>query len=301
MNEIHFDEDDNALIIDGQVFYGEGDGCVEVPASLLRDTRLGELPRGIGIVLCDRIVGSRELTRRWPHCSFHVSEQGAFLANVEVAFFPDEEANDQERIDFFRRGVPAANAILKRMAPIVTRIDSSQLYDDIAYLSFSVALDDQLVLDAHQLIEDLENRLHRGSDNNLLFLCHATEDKHFVDKLANALDRRGMHAWYDKRELYVGDSIVEGVNRALHDAALVIAVISPRSVSKPWVARELNATLMRQLTDRQVCVLPALLERCELPPLLADIKYADFTESFDLGLSELLAGIRRFESRTDRE
>jgi hypothetical protein len=38
--------------------------------------------------------------------------------------------------------------------------------------------------------------------------------------------------------------------------------------------------------------LPALIADCDAPGLLADLTYADFRESFDSGLEELVAAIR---------
>lgn len=69
--------------------------------------------------------------------------------------------------------------------------------------------------------------------------------------------------------------------------------LSPRSVDKPWVVREMSSSMMRQLGDKGIRVLPLLIEDCEIPPLLADLKYADFRTSFNEGLEELVSAIKR--------
>ena len=102
-----------------------------------------------------------------------------------------------------------------------------------------------------------------------------------------------MFAWYDKREIFVGDSIVEKVNSGLESSDFLIAVLSPRSVVKPWVVREMSSSLMRQLGDKGIRILPLVLESCDIPPLFADLKYADFRTSFDVGLHELITAIQR--------
>ena len=66
-----------------------------------------------------------------------------------------------------------------------------------------------------------------------LFLCHASEDKEFVDLLANYLDSRDINLWYDKREVKVGDSIVSRINHGLDAASHVVVVLSKASVQKP--------------------------------------------------------------------
>jgi hypothetical protein len=50
---------------------------------------------------------------------------------------------------------------------------------------------------------------------------------------------------------------------------------------------------MRQLQGEHVRVIPVLLDNCEIPPLLADVRYADFRVSFESGYADLLAAIRR--------
>jgi hypothetical protein len=65
-------------------------------------------------------------------------------------------------------------------------------------------------------------------------------------------------------------------------------VLSEASVKSEWVKRELNAALMKELKRKSVVVLPLLLQDCEIPPLVADKKYADFRQGYDAGLAELL-------------
>lgn len=125
----------------------------------------------------------------------------------------------------------------------------------------------------------------------LLFICHASEDKPFVDDLALAMDRKGLDIWYDKREIRVGESIVERISEGLDRATHLLVVLSKASVSKPWVKRELSSSLMRQLSSNSIKVIPILRENCDIPALLSDIKYSDFRTEFNHGLLEMLEGI----------
>ena len=131
-----------------------------------------------------------------------------------------------------------------------------------------------------------------GSVNSLVFICHASEDKPFVELLTTALDRQAIGFWYDRREIKVGDSIVEKINDGLSEATHLIVVLSTASVAKAWVKREMSSSLMRQLGDRSIKLLPILREDCTIPPLLADMKYADFREDFDCGFTELIDGLQ---------
>jgi hypothetical protein len=59
------------------------------------------------------------------------------------------------------------------------------------------------------------------------------------------------------------------------------------------MAREINASLLKSLEGRSVSLIPVLKERCVLPILIAELQYADFTQSYDFGFAALLA---RFEN-----
>lgn len=113
----------------------------------------------------------------------------------------------------------------------------------------------------------------------IVFICHASEDKSSARAIAEDLKQMGVIVWLDEWEIKVGDSIVEKVNRGLRRSSHLILLLSAHSVDKPWVQRELSAALMRQLSDRQIRVLPVKLDACVPPTIIADLKYVDATGS----------------------
>jgi hypothetical protein len=125
------------------------------------------------------------------------------------------------------------------------------------------------------------------------FICYSHQDSPFVDRLVRDLSSKGIKPWLDKWEIKVGDSITDKINEGIRQNDYLIIVLSKTSVKSEWVKRELNAALMRELKKRAVVVLPLLLEDCDIPPLIADKKYADFRQSYEAGFAELL---KRFES-----
>ncbi|MGZ5467322.1 MAG: toll/interleukin-1 receptor domain-containing protein [Thermoanaerobaculia bacterium] len=140
------------------------------------------------------------------------------------------------------------------------------------------------------IVECVEKLLH--TPELLLFLCHASEDKAFVDKLAAFLDANSVDVWYDKREIRIGDSIVEQINDGLERASHVVVVLSKSAVQKAWVQRELSSSLMRQLAEKSVRILPVVRETCDIPPLLADIRYADCRSDAESGFRKLVEQLR---------
>lgn len=296
MNRVKILVDDHLeiLTIGEEVFEAVDEGVFHIPEALLKSVWLSDLPKGVGIRVCTRVGGSTELQPTSPVIR-HTSE-GIFVADMELGFWDvDEKLADSSAVkDFLRRSVEQA---VQALSPIkeagrVRGLDTT-FYEDIAYVSFDLVLPNQRVLDAESYLANLESAIYSYSFERLLFICHASEDKAFVDRLVAELDSRALGAWYDKREIVVGDSIVERVNEALKVVKFLIIVLSKQSVKKPWVVRELSSTLMRQLAQEGIRILPVLLEDCDIPPLLADIRYADFRTEFRNGLEDLLRGISR--------
>jgi TIR domain-containing protein len=138
-----------------------------------------------------------------------------------------------------------------------------------------------------------------------LFISYSHDDAPFADRLALALIKARVHVWVDRWELKVGDSLLQRIEAAIDSAGALLVVLSPRSVASEWCRKELTAGLVRELEERHVLVLPALLETCTIPLFLRDKLYADFRSDFDQGLKQVLnavAGIvsvERARSETD--
>jgi len=117
-----------------------------------------------------------------------------------------------------------------------------------------------------------------------VFISYSHENNDFVQKLATNLVRHNTN---------VGDSIVSRVQDAIKSSSALLVVLSKASVASEWCKRELSAGLVRELEEKQVIVLPLLLEDCDIPIFLRDKLYADFRSDFDSGLTAVLNAIAR--------
>lgn len=127
-----------------------------------------------------------------------------------------------------------------------------------------------------------------ASAKRKVFISHASADKPFVDRLVGDLAKRGIDVWYDKLDIQLGDSIPGKINEGLSASKYFAIVLSPDSVSSKWVTEELNAALVTQIASSGTFLLPLMLKTCQVPPLLAHRRYADFRTDYDAALSELL-------------
>jgi hypothetical protein len=138
--------------------------------------------------------------------------------------------------------------------------------------------------------------------NPRIFICHSSRDKTFVKKLAYDLINAGIDVWLDELEIKVGRSIIDEINDGIKKCSHMGIVLSPNSMQSEWVKKELNAFLTKVIKKKKVAILPILYKECEIPPLLDDIKKANFIQSYNNGLEELLNvfNIRKF-SREKKE
>jgi hypothetical protein len=131
----------------------------------------------------------------------------------------------------------------------------------------------------------------------LVFFSHSSKDKPFVQKLADELQKHGIQTWLDEAKIHVGDSIPQKIVEGISSCDYFCLIISKASASSKWVERECNSAAPRIVNGKAKHV-PVLLEKVEMPSLMADIKYADFTGSFERGVRELLSAFDRSDLKT---
>ncbi|KOG43689.1 toll/interleukin-1 receptor domain-containing protein [Streptomyces resistomycificus] len=124
-----------------------------------------------------------------------------------------------------------------------------------------------------------------------VFISHRKVDVATAQRLADDVSRAGHDVWFDEWEIGIGDSIVDRINAGLEGTSYLVLCYSAADVMSPWVTREWMSTLHRQLDGCAVRVLPVKFGG-SAPAILADLKYADLSQDWDLGVAQLLKAIR---------
>lgn len=122
----------------------------------------------------------------------------------------------------------------------------------------------------------------------VVFISHSHTDRDFVERLAEDLTKRGISVWYDKWELLPGDSLRERIAAGIRQSSFFAPVISTASQGSKWVSKELDEAFAQQVERQGNFILPVLIERCEPPPMLSGLVYADFSRDYRDGLVSLL-------------
>jgi len=123
---------------------------------------------------------------------------------------------------------------------------------------------------------DILHQLPQENKEYDFFISHASEDKQdFVQKLADALSKRGASVWYDKFCLKVGSSLRESIDLGLLHSRYGIVVISRNYINKYWTKKELNALFSKESIAENNLILPIWYniskdEVVDFSPILAD-------------------------------
>jgi hypothetical protein len=128
-----------------------------------------------------------------------------------------------------------------------------------------------------------------------LFLSHTSGDKPFVRQLRRDLMAHGVpRVWLDEAEIEIGDSLIAKIQEGMRLSRYIGVVLSTKSIKAPWVKKELDVAMNREIAQGEVVVLPLLYEKCELPDFLKGKLYADFTDpdEYEQMLGKLLRRLR---------
>lgn len=127
-----------------------------------------------------------------------------------------------------------------------------------------------------------------------VFISYSSKDGWFADKLENALNRKGIGVWIDKKEIVVGDDLIEKIREGVNTSQYICAVISNNSINSRWVREELNLGMNQQIESGEVKVLPLILESgLEMPSFLKGKSHIDFSkEDFDKCVDNLMRRLK---------
>jgi hypothetical protein len=115
-----------------------------------------------------------------------------------------------------------------------------------------------------------------------VFLIYAHSDKKSVHHLYRRIKRDGINAWLDEKELMPGQNWKHEIRQALLRSPIVIVCLSKQfNKSGGYRHEELKIALdkVRSFPDDEIFLIPARLERCDLPESLRQWQCVDLFET----------------------
>jgi hypothetical protein len=129
-----------------------------------------------------------------------------------------------------------------------------------------------------------------------LFLIYAHSDKKAVRKLYHRITRNHIKAWLDEKELFPGQNWKYEIRQAILRSNIVIVCLSMQfNKQGGFRHEELQIALekARSFPDGEIFIIPARLEKCDLPEPLHQWQCVDLFEAD--GFSKLLSVLKEFD------
>ena len=131
------------------------------------------------------------------------------------------------------------------------------------------------------------------------FISYSSFDKDFARKLAAALRDSRVSPWIDKEQVLAGDDVLEGIGDGLQKMDLLIFLVSKKALRSPWVNRELKFAARREIEEKQVLVLPFIIDETpsrDLPWFLQQSLAMRVTPDTD-GVAKIVTSVKERVSR----
>lgn len=107
-----------------------------------------------------------------------------------------------------------------------------------------------------EVLEGRKIDIHKKEIKYDVFICHASEDKAFVQPLAQALKNAGIKVWYDDFVLKWGDDLRGSIDAGLVNSKHGIVIFSKSFLKKKqWTEHELNGLFAKEKDGKKV-ILP---------------------------------------------
>jgi TIR domain/Effector-associated domain 1 len=135
---------------------------------------------------------------------------------------------------------------------------------------------------------------HKAASSQFdVFLCHNSQDKPEVQKIANQLLELGIRPWLDVWQLRPGFPWQPELETQVKTSKSAAVFVGSSGLG-PWQTREIEA-FMREFVDRQCPVIPVLLatapQKPQLPVFLSGHMWVDFRQPQPEPITQLVWGI----------
>lgn len=125
-----------------------------------------------------------------------------------------------------------------------------------------------------------------------VFISYAADDHALALRIRQALAQSGIQVASPTGDVPGGTAWPADLRDALRTSDVVVALVTPTSVTSNWVSAEVEFALSDNLARRGVDLIPVLAAPMELPPALTDRAPVDLTGNLDAGLRQLADQIR---------
>lgn len=100
----------------------------------------------------------------------------------------------------------------------------------------------------------------KAFEYNGCFISFAGNDRNFVDKISDDLQREGIRCWFAPEEMKMGDAIRQEVDQLIRIQDKLLVVLSKFSIESAWIKRELQAALAEEHKQNRAVLFPLRID-----------------------------------------
>ena len=126
-------------------------------------------------------------------------------------------------------------------------------------------------------------------------MSYTSDDAELAERIANELQANGIDTWWDNWCISAGDSLRQKIDEGLGNCTHFLVLLTPNSISKPWINQEMDAGLVRKLNNEcKFIAVRSQLPATDLPALLTGMLAPEIKVDGDITqLINDIHGIRR--------
>jgi|GEM_PF-4406489 len=133
-----------------------------------------------------------------------------------------------------------------------------------------------------------------------VMISYSHKNKNIARRLATDLQQSNLDVKLDEKDILVGESIHQWVEKTVSESDYILVLLSPESMQSDWVRDEMNAARIREKENHRNILLTATLKgisASDFPALLKDRATASLWPKYEDGLQYILRSIREYEQR----
>lgn len=144
-------------------------------------------------------------------------------------------------------------------------------------------------------MQQIERGARRTSKPDI-FISHSSRDKAAALHLATTLNFCAIDVWLDDWELEVGQSLADGIAKAMDESRFIAILITENYNKTVWTKTEYKKALAREQKEQRTVMLPLIVGEAEIPDFLEDKIYIDLRKEYLCGIVKLVGLVHGLSS-----
>lgn len=127
--------------------------------------------------------------------------------------------------------------------------------------------------DLSKRIREISGQTAKAIRSNKVFVSYKRRSKAepLAETIAHRLSQQHIAVWFDKWEIKAGDSVPGKIGEGFKDSDACLVFLESQYSSSDWCTKEMNTALTKAINEN-LTVIPILIEDCDVPELLKDLR-----------------------------